>query len=400
MEKSRWLDFLTPRLQSQISLENAEKAQVWAFALFGLASFGAALGAVGGNYRGSASFFFGTKILFLILFYAILLLGVHLPGLLQKGEKPFAKLLGVRDLTSLMLVSLAVTFYSIVLLIVSHQAATGTGEYASSTFLSFMLWVNDIVIFFHTAACLLFILSLVFFPKTFAKAIEFGAKFRFALLGTHSALFLLLSLSYFQVTELGSSDFFEQLRVAGLFWIFIASSVLLIGRLLRESAVPALASLELEVATRRLDRDEDILARFKEAFISRRLVAWLGRLAHGVATKTEKLARFSHEAVSLVNREKPSEVDLGQVEDRTRRAETLHRQLEKENQRFLLSISLFDLSELSRAKVEELREMYSRELRNAKLEVASVRKRIDERLTALKNQTPVLPVPSPAVPVS
>lgn len=397
MEKNRWLDFLSPRLRSQISLENAEKAQTWAFALLGLISFGAALAAVGASQ--GRTFLASTKVLFLVLFYLILLVGVHLPSRLQRGEKPIARLLGVRDFVSLSLISITIAFYAVVIQMLSHQFAASLSETGGSNFLGFVAWTNDVVIFIHTAACFFFLASLLFFPKGIAKALEHAPKFRMPLLWIHGALALLLSFGYTEFVAIGSPDFFEQLRVAGLFWISIGCSLLLVGKLLHESTVPALAALELDVASGRLERSEDIMARFKDAFVSRRLVSWIGRIARSVADKTEKIARFSHEAVTLVSREKPSEVDLTQVEDRYRRAESLHRKLEKENQRFLLSISLFDLSDAARVKVEELREQISRELRNAKLEVASVRKRIDEQLTALRSQMPQPASPTP-VPVS
>ncbi len=392
MDKSRWLDFVSSRLKSQISLENSEKAETWAFILLALASFGAALASVAANR--DPAFIAGTKVLFMVLFYAILLLGVHLPAFLQKGEKPLARLFGIRDFTALSLFSIGVTFYAVILWMLSHQLATSGEAYERSAFFTFVAWFSDLAAFLHLAACLFFVIGLAVFPKALVKIAENGGRFRYPLLALHSLLFLLLGFVSAEKTPLGSPDFFEQFRAAGLFWIFALSSLLLIGQWLRPSSVPSLAALELDVASGRLDRPEDILTRFKDAFISRRLVSWLGRLSSFVANQTGKIASFAAEAMSLVSRENPSEVDLNQVEDRYRKAEAFHQQLNRENQRFLLSVFLFDLNEAARFKVEELRDQFSRELRNAKIEVASVRKRIDEQLVSIKNRPPLTPTPT------
>ena len=108
MEKAHWLDFLSSRLKSQISLETAQQAETWAVALLGLVCLGGALAGVAGIR--SETLIDQTKVLFLVLFYAVMIFGVHLAGLLEKGEKPIAKLLGIRDVTGLTAASLAVIF--------------------------------------------------------------------------------------------------------------------------------------------------------------------------------------------------------------------------------------------------------------------------------------------------
>lgn len=397
MEKSRWLDFLSSRLRVQISLENVQKAEAWGFALLGLLTLGGALAALAG-FR-SEMLTAQTKVLFLLIFYLVMVFGVHTVGLLQRGEKPMARLLGVQDFTGLLAVSSAVIFYSLIVLVVSHQAALESEAMGGSKFFGFMAWVNDLAALIQFVGCLLFVSGLFFLPKMLAGWVERGRKLRFSLLGTHAALFVFLGFGYLEMVPLGSPDFFEEFRAAGLFWIFIGASLILIGKLLRPLAVPPLASLELEIASGRLEHPEDILARLKEAFISRRLLAWLSRLSHSLASETAKIAAYSHEAIKLVGPELPSEIDLNQVEDRYRRAEALARRLERENQRFLVGVWFFDLSDSARLPVEELREQFSRELRNIKIEIASVRKRIDERLISLKSrQWPSVPpatVPTP-----
>ena len=87
----------------------------------------------------------------------------------------------------------------------------------------------------------------------------------------------------------------------------------------------------------------------------------------------------------MVEREKPTEMDLLQVDGRYKKADSLQRKFEREAQRFQLCLSLFDFNEAERERIEKLRDQFSRELRNSKLELASVRKRIDDKLVFIKN---------------
>jgi hypothetical protein len=386
MEKTRWLDYLSSKLKSQISLENARQAQNWALVFLCLFSLGFALHALKASE--TQAFIYATKVLFLIFFHGILIASFYLPSLLQKGEKPVARFLEVRDFTGLMVISMVLTFYTVVAWILSFQVAAGAGEMGLSNYFGFVAWTNLLVAFFYLGIFLFYFSSLFFFPGVLVKWIERSAKGFYALLILHAVLLFFLGFGYAETTPIGSPNFFEQFRVAGLFWVFIGSSVLFLGKWLRESSVEALAALELEIASGKLERSDEILLRLKEAFVSRRLFFWVNRLTRSAAAKAHQIAQLTHEAVSLVSREKPAELDLRQVEDRYRKADAVSKKLEKENQRFLLSISFFESSETEREKIGELRDRFSRESRNAKLELAGVRKRIDERLVALKNIPP------------
>lgn len=392
MEKSEWLDFVASRLKTQISLEAARKAETWALALVGLAALGEAIailsGAPGERFLASA------KVLFLVLFYACLVFGVHFVGFLQRGEKPAARVLGIQDFTSLTAAALAVTFYSFVILSVSHQGVVNAADFGASGFFLFTLWLNDLLALLQSLAAVFFLVSLLFFPRLIRKFGGHGGKVRPVLFGVHLALGLLLAIGYSEWVTIGSSVFFEGLRLTGLFWIFIVVSLLWLGRVLQPSAVPALAALERDVAADRLEHSEDILERFKTAFLSRRLLVWMAGLSRTLAAETERVARFSHEAIHLTDRERPSEIDLNLVEERCRKAEAAQKRLERLEGRFLVSLSLFDLNEPARAKGEELRDQFSRELRTTKLEIVSVRKRIDEKLVSLKpRELPSKPEP-------
>lgn len=384
MDKDDWLGFISNTLRSQISLENAHKAQTWALAFAGLLALGFALNAVSISERQLS--LYPTKILFLALYHLVLALGFYLPGLLQKGQKPVSEWLGIRDFTGLIVTSMILCFYSIVVLMLNTQLTGGIEETGISPFAGFVVWVNFLTAVFYLGTFAFYFLSLAFFPQVFAKIFEAGTKIVYSCLGLHAVLFLLLGFGYSETTPLGSPAFFEHFRVAGLFWIFILASIRWIGKLLSQSPVPALARLELEVAFGRLDKTDAILGRFKDIAVSPRLDFWIRKISHAAAEKAHSIAGCTHEALELVNRQKPSEVDLRQVEDRYRKAEGLYRRLEKENTRFLLCLSLFDLNETEREKAEWLRDQFSRELRNSKIELASVRKRIDERLVGIKTE--------------
>lgn len=391
MEKNRWLEFLSSKLKSQISLENAERAQSWALAFLSLFAFGFALQSL--NHPDGRSFIYPTKILFLILFHIILIVGFYLPNFMQKGEKPLSRFLGICDFTSLTLTVCSLTFYSIVIFMLSRQTVSDAANMGMNGFFEFSAWCNLVLAAIYLSVGFFFFASLFFFPNALVKFFEKGGKSLYVFAGLHGALILLLGFGYSEIVPLGSASFFEQFRTASLFWVFILSSLVLIGRLQRGSSLKTLETLELEVASGKLERQEDILARFKEVFVPVRLSSWVHRLSHSVATKAHEIAQLSHDAVTMVTRDTPSELDLRQVEDRYRRADAIYKKLEKENQRFLLSVSFLESTEAEREKTEHLKDQFSRELRNAKLELASVRKRIDERLVAYKNSISMIAPP-------
>jgi hypothetical protein len=382
MEKDRWLEFLSTKVQTQISLENAQKARMWALGLLSFLSLGFALNSIGPNHPNS--FLFSTRILFLTLTHLVIALAFYLPQLLNKGQKTISSVLSIRDYTSLTLTSLAIGFYSLIVLNQSFQAVNFS-EMEVSSFLSIVVWLNVLGAVTYFGLGVFGFLGFFFFPQAAIKLLNVGPKVRYTALSLHATFFILLGLAYAELSPLGSPEFFEQFRAAGLFWLFLISSLLLIGKMLRSSALASLQALELDVVSGKLERTDAILIRFKDAFVSRRLESSLRHISHDIAAKAHEIAKFTHEAVSFVDREKPSELDLRLVEDRYRRAESLYRKLEKENVRFLSSLVMLDLSEVEREKAEGLRDQFSRELRNAKIELASVRKRIDERLVSIKN---------------
>ncbi len=383
MEKGRWLEFLSSKLKSQISRENARKAQTWGFALLSLLALGAALQSIGTSER--ETFVFGVKVLFLFLAHVVFVLGFYLPGRLQKGEKPLANSLQVRDFTSLAAIFLGITFYTVVTLVLSWQVIGSVNFPRLSGFFSFIAWTNFLFFLTYAAFQTFSLFSFLFSPNALIRFIERSAKAIPTLLGIHAVSILLWMMAYSELNPVGSPAFFDQLRAAGLFWIFVSSSILFISRLLEESSVPSLVALEFDVVSGKLEQNEEILARLKTTFASRRLSSWLNHLSHVIAAQAHQIVQSTHEAVSFAMREKPTEVDLRQVEERYRKAERTYKKLEKESLRFLFQVSLFELAEAEREKVETVREQFSRELRNAKLELASVRKRIDETLVAFRN---------------
>ena len=391
MENNRWLDFLSSRIRSEIFREYAEKAEGWCLLVLGLVCLGAALKTAAGPENAGTNFY-TSKILFLTVFHGILIFNFFLPNLLLKDRRPQGFQVGVRDFTGLVFVSWVFIFYALIFFILSVQLIQGFEENAKSNFFGFLAWINMFVTATYFAGGVFCLLSLFFFPGVVAKWKDKGTKLSYALLGFHAVLFLLMSLSYAGMAPLGSAAFLNDLRLVGLHWIVIAASVVFISKCLQGSVLAGLAALELDLAAGKLQRPEDILGRFEESFIQERLASWLARLLRLVDEKTHEIIRLVHEAMTLAHQEKPSEMDLRHVEDRWRCAEALTRELEKENQRFLLSVSFFQSSKGERVKIEALKDSFSRELRNIKLELFDVRKKIDERLVSLKNKE--LPLPS------
>ena len=123
MDRDDWLSFISHKLRSQISLDNAYKAQTWALAFVGLLALGFALNAVSMSERRPS--LYPAKVLFLALYHLVLALAFYLPGLLQKGRKPVAGRLGVRDFTGLIVVSMILCFYSMIVLMLSAQITGG-----------------------------------------------------------------------------------------------------------------------------------------------------------------------------------------------------------------------------------------------------------------------------------
>ncbi len=394
MDSNRWLEFISSKIRSQISYENARKAENWAVALLAALALTGSFSAVGSQEAGNPVLF-GSKVLFLVFFHAFMALGVFLPAVLQKGQKPFSRLTGIRDYTSLLVISLILTFYAGVTICVSWQAAFTQSEVIiASNFFKFVLGLNVLPALFYFLTAVFGFWGLAAFPSGFQKFLDGVIKGSKIFLAVHTAFLFLLFMAYTEISAVGSPGFFQHLHIAGLFWVFMACSLFLAGRLLQPSFVQALSGLELEIASNRFERPELILSRYKEIFVSKRLDLWVRRTSRVLSERAHEIAANSHDAVNFVSREKPSEIDLRQVEERYRRAETNARKLEREYNRFLLNYSLWVLNEVEQHKADELRDQFSKESRNAKLETASVRKRIDERLIALRPLIQTVPASS------
>lgn len=385
MDKNNWLAFLSSKIKSQISQEAVEKAQNWAVALLGFMALGFAFGALSASQAANPMIVQGSKVLFLFFFHIYALAAFYIPALLQKGQKPVSRFLQTRDSISLITVASVLAIHSLVAAVLSSQTGATTLDFMPTGFQKFTASLNLIVTGVYAGGFLFYLLSLTAFPSALIKMIERTNKGGYVGIAIHSLMIFLTAVSYAGTSKIGSPESFEEFRIAGLFWIFIAASIALAGRVLRESALPALSALELDLISGKLERMELVVPRFKDAFVGSRFDAWLRGYAREVAQKASEIAKYSKDAEALVGVEKPSELDLRQVEDRYRRAESLYKQIEKFHQRFMTSMVAFYLSEVETEKAALVRDQFSRELRNAKLELATIRKRIDERLVTLKN---------------
>jgi len=383
LTSEQWMNFLSSRLKAQISIENAEKIQTWAMAIVGMTALGLALKGIAS--LNSLPAIFAVKTQFIALLHAVMVFGFYLPAFLQKGEKLQARLLGVRDNTSLTLISLVFSFYALVMFMVCQQAAAQVGDLKVSGYFAFIITTNFVVSVFYLAVCAFLAFGFLFMPAMLIKMADKMGKLPLVLFSIHAVLFFLTGAAYGELAPIGSPRFFEHFLVSAEFWIFVVASVFFVARLLGESQVAPLTALEFEVTSGKLERHEDILARFRDVFIRRRLSFWINRLSHMVAARAHEIASYTHDAMKYVDRDKPTEVDLSQVEGRYKKADSLQRAFERESQRFQLCLSFFDFNEAERERIEKLRDQFSRELRNTKIELASVRKRIDDKLVSIKN---------------
>ena len=383
MEKGNWIGFLASKIQSQIQLENARKMRTILLGLVSVGVLGYSLNAVG-HFSGRM-FFQTSKLMFILFYHGLMVLMVYLPMQLRKGEKSLAGFWGIKDFTGLVLISSGMAFYSLIALLLSFQIAGVAGDLSSAGFLAVVAWLNVAVLFFYAAGFAVFFAGLLWFPAFLSKGVPFVSRSVPVLMGIHAVLLALLGSGYTDNVKLGSPAFFEQFFVMALFWAFIVGSLLFLGRLLDDSAIPALSALELDLFSGKAEKEQEILERYRNAYTPARFSAWIDRLSGQSVTLAKDIRRYAQEAIALVSREKPTEIDLYQVEDRYKRAESLCKRLEKSGQRFQAGISVMDTHVLQQAKIEYLRDQYSRDSRNARLELAGVRKRIDERLVALKN---------------
>jgi len=386
MEKKNWLSFINTKLRSQISLDGFLRAETWGFALVAFFALGAGFQAVAQSM--GAAYLYETKILFLVLGHILIGLFFYLPILLEKGAKPVSRGLGIRHFTGLILSMMMLVLVAVVLVMLSYQVLMASREREISSFFMVTLGANLFLTVCYLILGAFFFVSLGFFPQGMARLADRFAKAVAVMFGVHLTAAFLLALGYSEMVAIGGQRFFEEFRLAGIFWTGLLSLLFFVGSYLRESPSTALSDLELEVAFGKLERSEDILVRYKEAFVSPRLGHWLSGFSHAAASHAHQIAAHAHEAVQLVGQKKPTELDLRKVEEEYKRADLSYRKLEKDYHRYLVCVSFFEVAEADRAKMEELRDLFSKELRNAKIELASVRQRIDEKLVSLKNTPP------------
>jgi hypothetical protein len=383
MEKERWLSFLSGKISCQVAIERISKLQTWAFALLSLFCFSAGIDGI--NKDNSASYLYVSKLLFVSLWHVLVLFGLMLPAMLHRGEKTMAKLFGIRDFTSMITVQLLLAGLCGVLFMLSQQIVRELEELRVSGLFAFAAWTQWILAAGYLGGFLFYFTALFNFPSMLTKAIERSRKGFFALAAVHALVLITLLMSYSGFVPLGSATFFDQLRNVGLFWAGICGTLFFFGKFLQGSSIAALVSLEHDVAAGRLERNDDILSRFQEAFFLKRLYFWIQRTAHHISSQAHEIAQHLHETMRVVGETKPSEAQIAQMEDRYRKANGVYKKLDKAYQRYLLNISLFDLLEIEREKIQGLKDLFSKELRHAKLELAAVRKNIDEKLLSMKD---------------
>lgn len=392
-----WIELLSSKIRAQIALDNARKAETWALLILSFACLGFALDGL--RPIGSGTYIFSAKILFLAAFHFILLAAVYLPALLQKREKAWASFFGIKDVTGLGFIGGLVLFQLAVVNSLAFQAASGAGNFVDgSAFSAFLLWVNFLFTGTLLATLAWCVLAACFFTGLKSRGFWPGKKVFFTFLGFHVLLPVLLLFGYADVVALGSVPFFEQFRVVAFFWGALGAWLLLAAKALRQSPLNAFQDLELETASGNARGDAEILTRLQDALVSERFAAWLGAEQASFAAVAGQMVQSTREAVNGVTRKTLAETDIRKVEDHYKKAESLSRKLEKKYQRFLLLISFLDLNPRETERAASLRDLFSRDLRHSKLELATIRRGLDEILLSSANPVASLSLPGPQEP--
>ncbi len=375
MQKDSWPAFISEKIRIQVTVENARKVQTWAFGVLALVMMMQSAAAFN-NIPGRA-FLLLTQFLFVTAFHILLSLGVYLPQKLQKGAKVFSRMLSLRDFTSLIFMTLSLGAITAIVFQASFQVIHGAEELQATGMMIFFSWANLLTAGIYLAGFVLMWAGMIFMPGFLARSFEklSGRPGVFALL--HGVLAVMSLISYSHAVEIGSAPFFEQFRLVVLFWMTLVAVVSWMARVLEESSLPALQSLELEIASSKIERSEDVLFRFKQAFMSRRLIHWVEKLAEGLAKISDEISQCLQQCVTVAAQAKPTEAQLAWMEDRYRRAVSRTGRMARHQQKFLLALSFLNLLEVEEEQVETLKDAFSKEIRHAKLEVAGVRKKLD-----------------------
>lgn len=383
MEKSEWLHFFNTRRQSQISADTSARLQGWGLILLSLATFSYAFTAL--KNAGSYSFIVEAKVLFLTVFHLLAVITVWLPSIVEKDAKPLARTLQIHDSASSVFNGITILLVLFIANTLSFQLFKDISHGEKEAFFHLVLVFNAVLTAGYLTAAA--IAGILYFsaPQTLLKMGSKGSALIKTLAVTQGILFLLLGFNYLQGVALGSAVFFEEFALVSALWIGLTGLILFVARLQQESPLEEISALEMDITSGKLSDDGDILVRYKEVFTSRRLRLWVSRLHHTTAQKAEEIAAYCREALQTVAADTPTEFDLRKVEDNYRRADFSYQKLEKENIRYQLLTGLFDSSESELNRIHSLQDFYSRQLRNSKLELASVRKKIDEKLVQLKN---------------
>jgi hypothetical protein len=389
-----WLGLLSSKIRAQIALDNARKAETWALLILSFVCLGFALDGL--RPIGSGTYIFSAKILFLAAFHVLLLVAVYLPSLLQKREKTWTSFFGIKDVTGLGFIGGLFLFQLLVVASLAFQAASGAGNFVEwSAFSGFLLWVNFLFSAVLLATLAWYALTVFVFTGMKSRGFWPGKKVFFTFLGFHGILPVLLLFGYADIVALGSVPFFEQFRVGAFFWGALGSWVLLAVKALRQSPLPGLQNLELETASGNARGEAEILARLQDALISERFAAWLGAEQASFAAVAAQMVQSTREAVGGVTRKSLAETDIRRVEENYKKAESLSRKLEKRYQRFLLLLPFLDLTPREAERAASLRDLFSRDLRHSKLELAAIRRGLDEILLSSANPVASLSLPLP-----
>lgn len=375
-----WIGYLAERVRAEERIEWVRKLECWG--LFAVMAF---------SFTTAAKLFLEQRseipveLFSLFLFHTVVFFAIYLPGRIERERRVLSETLQIVGYSSFSFVWIGITAY---LILIAKASSSVASEYQSEQALAnIFLWGNAVIAWGYCILSFLVGLGFWAFPTFLTKLNTISGRLSSVLFYIHLALGAGLGWISLSVSPLGTASFFGEFLVAALAWVFVASSLLFISKAFQKSRLESLRRLQSEMMVKPLAKPEEWPARLQEASVSPAIAASAKTISQDILKKSHQMANYIQEALSVVSSEKPSEIDLIRVEDRYRKAEHLSRKLEKDHERFVIAASLFCLGEAEQAKLDKLQDLFLREIRNSKLELASVRKKIDERLMAFKSQS-------------
>lgn len=379
-----WIDFLSVRIQSQIRKEISDRAHTWALGLLSLVALVFTLSNI--KAAPGPADLFASKLLTLVLFQPVVFFAFFLPNILDAKSKPVSRFLGIRDFSEFIFSGISLVFFLYIICTVNFQVGAAAAKFKLPGLTTVFIWTHFALSAGYLISLLTHFAGYFFAPAVSLKLSSLREKLYPILAGLHAVFFLILGLGYNELLPIGSKPFFSHLLVAAPFFIFTLSFLAFRGAVSKESPVASLENLHLDLQRGSLLNEKLIQARIEDAFISNRFADWISQISYQTDTQAQGISALTNQILSTVQHGLPRELDLQLVEDHYKKAAAMLKKCEKAALRFSYSTKYLTTDALALTFIEEITDQFAREIRNARLDLASIRRQIDEHLVTLKNE--------------